>query len=131
MEVSSPKKKLLFSEICDGNFARCAQLEFEKMQSLFARTNEKCSLVMRITLYPVTPKKGYPEKFKDMDYDIIPPVIRHKSDRFAVEVNEDGVIIGDGKTISDILQTELRFEEEDETGNTIPYIPSRKEVNDE
>lgn len=126
----SPKTKLLFSEICNGDFARQTQIEFEKMQSLFARTNQKVTLVMRISLYPTDSKKGYPKQFKEIDYDIIPAVARHKSERYVVEVNEDDIIVGDGKTISDCLQEELRFDDLPPTGgNVIPI--QQKEANDE
>lgn len=127
------KTKLLFSEICHGDFARAAQVEFEKMQSLFARTNQKVSLVMRITLYPVDDKKGYPKQFKEIDYDIIPATVRHKSDRYVVEVDEDNVIVGDGKTINDCLQEELRFDELDSVTNNIITLEKQmpKEATDD
>ena len=107
-------------EICEGDFAREAQIEFERMQSLFARTNQKLTMVMKITLYPTGAKKGYPERFKEIDYDIIPATVKRKSDRYVVEMNDENMIVGDGKTISDVLQEELRFDDM-ESENITPF----------
>lgn len=81
---------------------------------------------MKIMLYPTSAKKGYPEQFKEIDYEVIPATVKHKSERYVVEVSNDGTIVGDGKTISDALQEELRFDDEEASN-----ILSMKEVNNE
>ena len=107
MPIPNPKKRLLFHQVCEGDFTRDAQIEFEKMQQLFDRTNQKVTMTMKISLLPVSVKKGMPDRFKEIDYEITPAIVKKVSEKYVVEVNDDGVIVGDGKTINDILQEEL------------------------
>ena len=121
MAQQEKKQNLLFYEVCDGDLARDAQIEFERMQKLFERTGKKVTMSVKLTLYPSEAKRGIPERFKEVDYEVIPAVAKKKSDRYVVEVSEDGCIIGQGKSISDALQIELRFEDALPNPNTILF----------
>jgi hypothetical protein len=102
-------RPLLFYQICEGDFAREVQVEFVKLQEMVKKHGKSASIAMKITVYPND--ASMPDKFQQIDYQIAPGTIKRQSGKYFTEVTREGVIIGDGKTISDILQQELVFEE--------------------
>jgi hypothetical protein len=114
------QKKLLFHQICDGDLARDAQLEFERMQKMTLTHGVKTTMVIKITVYPNDVKKGMPLQFGELDYEVSPAVIKRKSERYVAEI-KDGLIIGDGKSITDVLQEELFPDDFEGESNTINF----------
>lgn len=115
--MGAKKQQLTFWQICEGDFARQAQEEFLNIQDLVRIHKKKLTLHMSITVFPNDQKKGYPSNFGEMSFQVIPPVVKRESELYVTELNREGMIIGDGKSIDDILQTSLEFEPD---ANVIP-----------
>jgi hypothetical protein len=108
-------KKLLFFETCSGDFAREMQDEFEKAQKLSSRYGVKVTLKAKMVIYPPEIIDDIEDTFGGVEYEIAPVVVPKKSRKYTTKLNKEHLIVGDGKSITHVLQEELRFEDiEDE-----------------
>lgn len=122
----SDKQKILFFEIGEGNFAREAQEEFEKALVLASRHHIKVPLKIQITILPPKIMPGVQTRLGELEYQITPVVVKTKSARYQTRLNGDGLIVGEGKDILEVLQEELRFPEDEKT---VSFTSVKKEVN--
>lgn len=103
------QSKLMFYQSCDGDFTRRMQMEFEKAQKLARDTGSKTKIGCEIIIGPPDQTK----RFGNVKFKVKPATAPYESMEYTTELNDDGEIIGDGKSIDTLLQMELFPEEDD------------------
>jgi hypothetical protein len=98
-------KKLFFGELGDGDFSRVVQEEFEKAQAVAEERGLMTKVNISIAIQP--PRKG--ERFGAILYEVDTKLPKRSSPALTTEWNGNR-IIADGKSMADILQTEMNLD---------------------
>ena len=103
------EKKMAFYEIGRGKFAMWMQEEFERAQKI---ANESHSEVTISSIIKISPPESEEDCFGKIGFSIKVNRPQRKSIPYTTEI-DNGVIVGDGIDIGDILQETLELPEID------------------
>lgn len=98
------KTKMAFHEIGNGKLFLDMQRAFESAQTMAFESGQQTTVTMKITIDPPEGNKRY----GSLGYEVYQSFPKKKSMKFTTEL-QNGLILGTGSDITDVLQEELKF----------------------
>lgn len=108
--------RMMFFQVGKGNFAREAQEQFEKALRIASKHHCKVPLKMQITVLPPKIVPGVWRRFGEVEYVVTPVVAKYQSSRYTIELDKDGLAMGESVDVLEMLQEDL-FEQAEKTSS--------------
>ena len=108
------KRKLLFWELCNGDVSRETQHKFDLMMKEVQEQRLKGMLTLKLTVVPAEMIDGTEICVGKMAHTIDYALAKPKPIVYSVQVNKKHEIVHEGESITDVLQEELRFDNNEE-----------------